>query len=308
MNRSPMKSLITIVAGLGAGISLGCIINAGGSSDECGSVLSHSEMVAGGCKCDAGYQWEDPDDPDNYECEPIPPKPDSGQCDEPNSHPVTNGCQCDDGYNWCSDDPNDYTCCVDPDQNPGTGGESSDSVADTGNDTGTTTNDPSMADSTGDTGDVNETNFDPDPTQCTTETEGSLYCTNNTNAGLADSQYFVCMAGEWVEDPTAAQASCEFDQFDFGYGCITDNESAQINFICGFGAGTDCEPGAEDACVDGDVLGGCLFGKFTEDSCARICNEIGDEEGATYESGFCDASGGVAECVCCDSGEAGCPV
>lgn len=309
MNRSLTKSLVSVLAGISAGISLGCLINVGSGSQECGSPLSHSQIVGDDCVCDAGYEFEDPNDPDNFECDRIPPKPDSGQCDEPNSHPVTDGCQCDAGYNWCSDDPNDYTCCVDPNQNPdgtGTDSDATDTLG-TGTDTGMTTDDPTVADSTGtDTGD--DMQFDPDPADCTAETEGVLFCSNTSIGGLDDSRYYVCMGGAWVEDTTAVDESCAFDQFDFGYGCITNNEAGSIEFICGFGPGTDCEPGGDDVCVDTDVINGCLFGKLTQDSCATICNTIGDEEGATYDSGFCDASAGPAECICCDSGEEGCPV
>jgi hypothetical protein len=84
-----------------------------------------------------------------------------------------------------------------------------------------------------------------------------------------------------------------------------DNGTA-IEFVCGLGPGTPCDDSETSFCEDTDQIHWCLFGKLTEDSCTRICQEVGDSEGITYDVGECAEDGGAAECFCCDLGDAGC--
>lgn len=308
------KSFLSIVAGAMAGLGLGCVITTnGGGNDECGGILSHSHETGNGtCKCDAGYTWENPDDPQDFDCERIEGKDDPNACTEPFNVLSGNTCYCEGGYIWCNPgDPNDYTCCVDDAQDAISGSDAptnatdvSDTVADTG--TGTaTTDDPTVADTTDGT-DTDPSGVQPDPADCNAESEGAVFCSNTADAGPQNSQYWSCMGGAWVEMPSALDESCQFDGFDFAYGCVDDGSA--VVFVCGNGPGTDCASNADATCIDADVINTCLFGKVTEDSCATICNTIGDEDGVTYESGFCDPDAVPPECFCCDSGEEGCPV
>jgi hypothetical protein len=314
IHRSLTKSLLSIVAGLAAGVTLGCVINGGdgGSSHECDGILSHSHETAnGGCKCDAGYTWENPDDPNDYACERIDPKPNT-DCDGPNlGDALGGGCECDPGYNWClPNDPNDFSCCLDDAQDTlsGTGDPSdtdvtdSDTIADTG--TGTT-DDPTVADTSGSDTTPGTSGAEPDPTQCTVDTPDAIFCSNTAQAGPQGSIYYTCTDGVWTENATAADELCAFDGYEFAFGCVDDG--AAIDFICGNGPGTACDNSTEATCISEQVINACLFGRLTEDNCATICNEVGDEEGVTYDSGFCDAESVPPECFCCDLGEKGCP-
>lgn len=303
------KSLLSIVAGAAAGLGLGCILTTGGggSRHDCGGTFSHSHETANdSCKCDAGYTFENPSDPEDFACERIEPKP--GECDGANQHLEGDDCFCDDGFNWClPNNPNDFSCCDDPAQDSlsgtGTGDPTDTDVTDTVADTGTgTTDDPTAADTTEG---CNDSGIDPDPADCTVDAEGLFYCSNTAAAGPQGGEYWVCMGGTWVDMPTAGDESCQFDGFDFSYGCV-DNGTA-VEFVCGNGPGTDCDGSTEAVCVDNDVINACFFGKLTEDSCATICNTLGDEDGVTYDSGFCDADSVPPDCFCCDAGEEGCP-
>jgi len=312
------KSLLTIVAGAAVGLTLGCIISTsgGGSSSECGGTFSHSHETANDtCKCDAGYTWENPGDPDDFECERIKPKPNADCNDFPNL--VSSGvgeCKCTDGFNWCApDDPNDFSCCVDDAQDAQSGTDDptnatdvTDSVSDTVADAGTgTTDDPTVADTSGDTT-PGTSGAVPDPAQCTVETSDAIFCSNTAEAGPQGSIYYTCTDGVWTENATAADELCAFDGYEFAFGCV--DEGTSVDFICGNGPGTDCDGSTEATCISAEVINACLFGRLTEDNCATICNEVGDEDGVTYESGFCDAESDPPECFCCDSGEEGCPV
>ena len=310
--RSFPKSFLLIVAGAMAGLGLGCVITTnGGGSDECGSLLSHSHETGNGtCKCDAGYTWEDAGDPDNFECDRIEGKDDTS-CSEPNNVVSGGQCYCEGGFNWCNpNDPNDYTCCVDDAQDavggtsdPTNATDMSDSVADTG--TGTTTDDPTAADTTDSTDPSGTSGALPDPAECTVDTPDNLFCSNTADAGPQGSVYYTCTDGVWTENPTAADELCVSDGYDFSFGCVDDG--AAITFVCGVGPGTPCEDNSGASCISDDIINTCLFGRLTEDSCATICNTIGDERGVTYDSGFCDPESTPPECFCCDQGEEGCP-
>jgi hypothetical protein len=290
-----------------AGIGLGCVI--GGDIDDCttcGEATScHSELINGECFCEDGYQWEHPNDLNNYECERAPGKG-GGNCPDPNSSLQGDQCFCDTGFSWCNPaNADDLTCCDDDDPKPGTGG-GTDTAADTGGtslDTGTGT-----GVDTGGTGGPT-CNFDggaecpapvpPDDSECTED--GLFACTNTEADGPECSGYFECMGGQWVLNETFGDETCQFDGFDFSYGCVvTENE---IEFLCGLGPGTGCE-GECSECVDAEVVNFCQFGKVSSDNCMVICTEIGDENGVTYDFGECLEG----ECACCDSGTEGCPV
>jgi hypothetical protein len=285
-----MKSLLTAIA-LGGGITLGCVIG----EDNCPGI--HNYQSGTECFCDAGYTWEDPDDPDNKTC--VSEEPKEGQCDQPNNIVIGDECHCDDGFDWCSSDPNDFSCCeIGGHGDDGSGG--SDDVADdAGTDTGGVdtggTGESGVVDDTG-----NDSGVEPDPADCTED--GLSFCSNTEEMGPEGSRYWICMGGEWMENTTAGDESCAFDEFDFAYGCVSTEGAVQ--FVCGDGPGTACD-GDAAMCVDGDLIQYCLYDKLTEDSCMRICTEDGDEMGVTYEYGECSAD--TNECFCCDAGEPDCP-
>lgn len=298
--RSFTKSLLTAVA-LTSGIALGCVIGGGGDggSNECPSGANNHELLDT-CYCDAGFTWEDPNDPNNYNCVDDTAKP-TTDCNQANNIEIGGQCYCDDGYEWCSDDPNDYSCCQQPGHDgAGTGADDNDTGADDLADTGTDTGADTGVDTGADTG--NDTGVEPDPASCTADTEGFAFCSNTEAQGPSGSRYWVCMGGTWVEDTAAGDESCMFDGFDFAYGCVAVADSVQ--FICGDGPGTACE-GDTATCVDMDVINYCLYGKLTEDSCMRICSEEGDDMGVTYDYGECAAD--TMECFCCDAGTENCP-
>lgn len=263
----------------------------GDPSSECGGILSHSHETGDGCACDAGYRFENPGDPNDFTCVPIDQP---GSCMEPNNVLVDGVCECEEGYVWCEpDDLYDYTCC----DGGGPGPSSADETADTGN---TDTFDVGGGSTGTDTGGTL-----PDPAGCTVDTPEVIYCTNTADDGPEGSGFYVCTDGRWVEMPESGDESCQFDGYDFAYGCIDDGQ--MIAFICGNGSGAPCEDDADAMCLDADVIDTCIFGRATEDSCATLCNTIGDERGVTYDSGFCDADAEPDDCVCCDVGDPGCP-
>ena len=284
---------------LAGGLALGCVFTSGdGDLDDDGDCPGANNHEFGDeCFCDAGYEWADPGDPDNLTCVPETAK--EGECSEPNNILIGNECHCDDQFTWCSDDPNDFSCCPDDGHNGGTGGGTgNDDVADSGStdDAGTDTGNESVDD----TGPDPDTGVEPDPADCTED--GLSFCSNTEEQGPEGSRYWVCTGGEWVEDTEAGDAACQFDQYDFAYGCVA-TESA-VEFVCGEGPGTDCE-GDAATCADMDIISYCFMGKLTEDSCMRICTEEGDDMGVTYDYGECSADSN--ECFCCDAGEEGCP-
>lgn len=307
------KSFLSIVAGAVAGLSLGCVITtSGGGNDECGGILSHSHETGNGtCKCDAGYTWENPDDPEDFDCERIEGKNDPNACTETNNVLDGNVCYCEGGYIWCNpDDANDYSCCIDDAQDalsgtddPTSASDVSDTVAETGTDTSAT--DPTAADTTDSSDTSNDSGAEPDPADCSVDTPDALFCSNTAEAGPEGSVYYTCVDGTWTENATAGDELCMFDGYAFAYGCVDDGSA--IAFVCGNGPGTACDSNADATCVDADVINTCLFGRLTEDSCATICNTIGDDMGITYDSGFCDPDATPPECFCCDAGEEGCP-
>jgi hypothetical protein len=298
MKRHPLAPSIDLlfIAALAAAPAIGCVVGSGSADDQatsdagetgdpgaCGGAGSYSHVSADGtCLCDAGYNWVNPADADDYRCEEIG-KPGSTMCDGP--HNVLDGdtCSCEASYLWCDPaDSDDYTCCAGPTSGTDTG------LADT-----------TASDSIGDTG------VDPDPADCTTEGEGAVFCSNTAAMGPAGSQFWTCMGGSWVEQPGAADVQCAADGYDFSYGCVDDGEL--VTYVCGNGPGTACGDEVEPMCVNDDVIHACFYGRLTEDSCTTVCSTIGDAAGITYDNGFCDAEAIPVDCFCCDAGEEGCP-
>jgi hypothetical protein len=96
----------------------------GGETEGTGGALDCSECdrlpechshidATGECLCDAGYQWADPDEIDDFTCEMVDATGDAMPCDDANAMIVDGECFCNCGYTWCSNDPNDLSCCVD---------------------------------------------------------------------------------------------------------------------------------------------------------------------------------------------------
>ena len=303
---------------LGVGVGFGCVIGPG--CQECGDALCDSHMEQQdengdgvlNCVCDEGYEWENPNDPNNFECEPAPPKPSSpSDCVESYHVLVQEQCYCVSGYAWCNpSDNDDLSCCptggTGDDGGPGPGDDDGGSGSGSGTDGGATS-----ADETGGGGECSEdpppfVGFEPVPEDCTTEVEGGLFCSNTAEQGPAGSMLWTCTGGRWVESPEQLQADCEFQGAEFVHGCV-DN-GTDIEILCGNGPGTFCSGDACNACADDDVLNTCEYGnKLEATSCATFCQEIGID-GITFETGFCDSDDQGPFCSCCDSGDEGCPI
>ncbi|MEX1363383.1 MAG: hypothetical protein AB1Z98_09675 [Nannocystaceae bacterium] len=312
--RDSLRTLLLTASfgGLG-GIGLGCVISVGPlDCTECGNTGCNSQLVGDQCRCDAGFEWADPNDADDFECDRIPGKGGDANCGGDPDNPISlqgDVCVCDPGFNWCSPDPADLSCCEDPDQVV-TGGTTDNPMTSDGTDTTDGTADDT-ADETSGTDQCMETEIpwngvEPEAADCTED--GLVFCSNNDAEGPGGSRYWECVGGAWTEQPTAGDDSCIFDGFEFSYGCVDDG--ASVTFVCGDGPGTACSGPECDGCAaDGDQIQFCVDGRLGGDSCNRICTEDGDAEGITYDYGECViAKDGVAECACCDSGEEGCPI
>jgi hypothetical protein len=307
---NPFHKLLwaTVLGGL-AGIGIGCVISVGPQDcSECGNTGCNSQVVNDVCVCDPGYEFASEDEND-FDCDRIPGKAGDESCGgNDNIHLEGEVCVCDNGYTWCNaDDLNDLTCCEDPEQAPGDGtdGMTSSDDATASGDTavdGTvdeTGEPPGMCEQTEPPGN----GVEPDPAECTED--GLVFCSNNAEEGPAGSHYWECAGGAWVESTTAGDESCQFDNFDFAYGCIDDG--ASVTFVCGVGPGTPCSgPECNGCAEDGDTIQFCEDGKLGADSCLRICTEEGDEQGVTYDFGSCVVTDSTSECACCDEGDEGC--
>jgi hypothetical protein len=120
---SPARSYVTILFALilGGGYAAtapGCVVQLT-DCDECNEAgVCHSFVGSDGmCYCEAGYEWANPGDSDNFDCDRIPPKPLENGCNNPNNVQVGNDCFCACGFTWCSSDSADLTCCVFADAN-----------------------------------------------------------------------------------------------------------------------------------------------------------------------------------------------
>lgn len=306
------KLLWTATLGGLAGLGLGCVISVGPlDCSECGNTGCNSQQVGNECRCDSGYERAN-DDPNDFDCDRIPGKGGDANCGgEANVHLEGQVCVCDSGYNWCNpNDDDDLSCCEDDMQVDPTGtatdsGPTSETDGDTDDPTDDTADD--TADSTGDPDTCEQVEspwngVEPDDAECIED--GLVYCSNNDIEGPAGSRYWECSGGMWVENLTAGDESCQFDNYDFAYGCVDDGTS--VTFVCGTGPGTPCSGPECNGCADDDVIQFCEDGKLGSDSCNRICTMVGDADGITYDFGFCVDE--ANDCACCDEGEKDCPI
>lgn len=306
MNSAKTLRNILLATSIGGIAGIGCVITTGSvDCEQCDdSPLCHNHFGAdidsddqADCFCDAGYTWEDPDDPNNFECEDIPEKPGTSDCVNPNNIQQGDSCLCADGFIWC--DPanaNDLTCCEDPAQDTQGGGTGNPTTGDPttgGTGTGDTGEETTSADTgTGDTG--GDPLDPPDPSLCTED--GLVACSNEDPDNVQGSITWICENGQWNEFDM--DASCQAEGDDFAYGCWDSGDiDMAVNIECGEGPGTDCTQ-AEDSCVDADVLQLCIWGKLTEISCTFACVDDPDAQ-TTYDFGECVQ--GMAFCQCCDN-------
>jgi hypothetical protein len=250
----------------------------------------------------------------------------SDECPDPNSELDNGKCFCNFDYTWCfPDDDKDLTCCPfssDTTNNPSnaTPGTTSnpattDDVPTGGTDTGT----PPTSGTTTETPPTSGTTGAP-PTDCVADTspanepcnadngENFLCLTaDNIDCGPEGSHYYVCMNGVWVEDTAAGDESCKIDQgADFSYGCTLNGNVVQ--FECGTGSGAACDSGSSGQCTSDKDIEYCLYGKTTTADCLYLCMVVGDADMVTYDHGYCGEQEGDLSCICCDEGDAGCPI
>ena len=302
------KLLWTIALGGLAGLGFGCVISVGQQDcSECGNTGCNSQVVNDECVCDQGYEFAEPDDPNDFDCDRIPGKPGDASCGgNDNIHLEGQSCVCDNGYNWCNpEDANDLTCCEDDNQAPGDGTDGSTSDDPT---TGEDTEDATVDDTGEPPGTCEEVEapwngVEPDPSDCTDV--GLVFCSNNEEEGFMGSRFWECDGTTWQPNPAFGEQDCINSGFDFSKGCI-DN-GVEVLFECELGPGTPCSGPECDRCADDDVVEYCTDGKLAADSCFRICTEEGDDQGITYDFGSCVIVDGVVDCDCCDEGEADCP-
>ena len=301
-NASTPHFLASLLA-FASAFSLGCVISLGKGSDagihECGSAFANNDE---NCVCDPGYERCNPNDPGDTDCCEKTGKG-SLEC-EPNSSLEGDECFCNEGYAWCTSDPDDLTCCVDPGQTSQGTGVTEGTTGDVPTTSeGTTEAVPTTSEGT--TGGAPQECLEavePGPT-CDPDTE-SFFCTNPESCGPYGSTHYICVEGVWVED-TSLEELCQFDGYDFAYGCVDTPEGVFIE--CGSGSGDACNT-SEPSCLDEFIWSGCKWGKATEADCFHLCTNVGDDEGALYEYGSCEIQNGVAECACCDEGDEGCPI
>lgn len=234
-----------------------------------------------------------------------PSKP-GEDCPDPHSYLSNDECFCDPGYTWCTpDDPNDLTCCSLTD--PTTGSDpATDSAATTAAATSSAPDTGDVTTAAPDTGDG--TTAAPDACDLTPPAEcrpGATFCDHEVGCGPQGSTYFECQDGGFVPVPDAPDAGCKADGFDFAYGCTNTDDGPQ--FLCGTGPGTPCVEGDPEFCSDETTLQFCEFGKLGDLDCKKHCQEIGDGNGGTFDSGFCLQKRIDTDCMCCNKGEPGCP-
>jgi hypothetical protein len=299
------KVLLPAIGGV-AGLTLGCVITTNGKDcTQCGNNLCRSVQVGNECFCQADHQFKEPNNPNNFECEPIPGKG-ASTCPDPNSHLDFGQCFCDPGYTWCNPaDNDDLSCCFDDGQvvSDGTGGHTS--VGTDSADTGDTGLDSDTGDTDGPSCNFDDASpcpapeFEPDPADCNADAEGFVACSNTLAMGAECSVLWVCDGNDWVEDPQMLHDICVNEGADFAAGCVDDGET--VSEVCGLGPGTRCEGDCAE-CLDDEIIQFCSQGALNQDNCFVICTEFGDEQGITYDHGSC-ADG---FCNCCDLDEEGC--
>lgn len=278
------RILVTLV--VAAAAAVGCTIG-GGTLDntpaECGELGSHSSLntATNECVCDAGYNWCDPTNGQDYSCCMGTVNCGSDPLLEPD--PSGSSCICVAGYDWCNpSDLTDYSCCA-----TGTG-------TDTGTGTGTS---GGQVDCTGKL-------YQPLDSECTAMTEGSIYCDTTTYECAGEASYYVCQGGAWVPQQSAIADSCMFDGFSLGLGCF--DTGTEVKFVCADGPGTACDGTMAASCTDATHISECKLGSIVADDCMKVCMQVGDAMGITYDVGTCELVEGVAQCSCCDLGTPGC--
>ncbi len=286
--RSSLRPLLSTLAGAALGVSVGCVIVSGsGGGKGCGDPGTHSFEQGGECVCEADYSFCN-DDPDDYSC-----CPDGGECG-PNAYLQDNTCWCDPGFDWCNpNDPMDNACCPTGD----TDGTGTGTAGGTGTASGGTTGG----------GVVCPPAAMPDPADCTAADEGIVFCSHADPAYIECSTLWICQGGQWVDGSQVADENCQFDGWDWAYGCFDNAQANQVEVVCGAGPGTACNDTDMSFCVDADVAHYCRYGRLSEVSCLKTCQEVGDENLVTYDYGECQMDAGDAFCACCDQGEPGCP-
>jgi hypothetical protein len=293
-----LPAVLPLLGGV-AGITLGSCVITTGQKDctTCGASFCNSVQVGTDCFCKSGYQFKEPNNPNDFECVRIPGKGGSS-CPDQNSFLSGNQCFCDPGYNWCNPNDNgDLSCCLDDNQvlDDGTGGH-------TGHDTGDTGVDVDTGDTGGDACELNPScpppASEPDPADCNADHLGFVWCSNSVEMGAACSVYWECDGSQWVEAMENLHALCQFSGYDFAAGCVDDGQNAFE--VCGFGPGTACE-GDCGGCANDEFVEYCEDGALNQFSCIVLCNEVG-VEGATFDHGVCLDD----ECHCCDFDEEGC--
>jgi len=248
-------------------------------------------------------------------------------CDDPNSYLDGETCYCNDGYDYCTDDIDDLSCCpigdtttassvgtttVEPTTTTAPTTEpATDTDATTVPATSSTSTTEGTTSTTAETTDGESTTTggpecmgaQPPPENCQ---NGQFWCTMPEACGPEGSEVYRCENNEWALEPNLAKDSCNFDGYDFAYGCI-DNGKA-VEFFCGDGPGTPCENTDPDACADDTNLNSCIYGKLSAFDCFVQCTEVGDDMMALYDHGFCGDDMGTSVCLCCDMGDPGCPI
>ncbi|MCR9159839.1 MAG: hypothetical protein ACE37F_05780 [Nannocystaceae bacterium] len=306
------RSFRTILLALTAGAlgAVGCVITVGEvDCSECNAdvdpdPLCHSEFneASGQCECDDGYDWENPNATDDFECERVDSKPGTGDCGtDPNTTTNANGdCVCVAGFDWCSSDPADLTCCGSNDTENATTVDPSETTDTDATDTDTTDTDVTDTD-TSDTQADTSTGGDTGPADlptCDGTLEGQTACTNNGDvSGVEDGVAYLCEGGEWTA--VDMDEICVFDGDDFAYGCYF-NDNDEVAYFCGSGPGTDCTD-ADDSCSSETLLQSCLFGKLTDVDCEQFCT--GKEAKIQTDFGTCDSES--LTCCCFDEGDEG---
>ncbi len=93
------------------------------------------------------------------------------------------------------------------------------------------------------------------------------------------ARVWACNGERWVEVPNYSTFACLAEGFQFAYGCWP---GAPPSFLCGFGAGSSCEPQSyASLCSDEDIIDTCVWGRRTVDRCSRLCSAL-----AAFGPGF----------------------
>ncbi len=284
LRQSNFKLRLALLLGAATGLAAGCVVSFGpGNPSECGGTFSNSEPQDDGtCACDAGYDWCNPGDENDFECCEL-----DSCVSGSNNHVEGDSCACDAGYEWC--DPSDASnldCCEIPGGETGEAGEATSGDGD--------------GDGDGDTSTSGDDEGTLPPETCSMDEEGASWCTKDDGDDPAGSRYFFCMDGLWVEDTTFMDLWCVDGGEDFAYGCGYDGTDNLI--YCGSGPGTACTASTPAECADTDIIHECISEKLTATSCQTFCeNGLMNGLGEDFEFGECEVVDSVADCSCYNS-------